>query len=136
MNILKVRFYFIFIVLAFLAGCSTMQKIASVEGSVAYLERMALPPSAQLEITLADVSLADAPYQIISQKKMTPIGQVPIPFVIEYDPQQINPSHTYAVMARITVDGKLMFINDRSYQVITRDQTSKVEMILKRVAAN
>ena len=114
-------------------GCSTLSSQASIQGTVRYLERVALSPSAQLEIILADVSLADAPYQIIHQIKIAPAGQVPISFVMEYDAQKIIPSHTYAVMARITDGGHLLFINDRSYQVITRDQPTKVDMILKRV---
>jgi uncharacterized lipoprotein YbaY len=39
----------------FLVGCASMQNSASIQGSVTYSERMALSPSAQLEIVLADV---------------------------------------------------------------------------------
>jgi putative lipoprotein len=116
-----------------IAGCGTMTQTEKIQGSVTYRERIALPPTAQLEIVLADVSLADAPYRKISDLKITPAGQVPIQFTIEYDPTKINPNFTYAVMARITDDGKLLFINDTSYQVITRGRPNSVEMVLKRV---
>lgn len=115
------------------AGCGTMIQTEKIQGSVTYRERIALPPTAQLEIVLADVSLADAPYRKISDLKITPVGQVPIQFTIEYDPTKINPSFTYAVMARITDGGKLLFVNDTSYQVITRGRPNTVEMVLKRV---
>ena len=116
-----------------IAGCGTMTQTEKIQGSVTYRERIALPPTAQLEIVLADVSLADAPYRKISDVKITPAGQVPIQFMIEYDPTKINPSFTYAVMARITEGGKLLFVNDISYQVITRGRPNTVEMVLKRV---
>jgi putative lipoprotein len=116
-------------------GCGAMNQQEKIQGSVTYLERIALPPNAQLEIVLADVSLADAVYRKISDLKITPAGQVPIQFTIEYDPKKIDPRHTYAVMARITDDGKLLFINDQSYQVITRGRPNTVEMVLKKVNA-
>jgi len=116
-----------------IAGCGTMIQTEKIQGSVTYRERIALPPTAQLEIVLADVSLADAPYRKISDLKITPAGQVPIQFTIEYDPNKIDPRYTYAVMARITDGGKLLFINDTSYQVITRGRPNTVEMVLKRV---
>ena len=116
-------------------GCGAMSQQEKIQGSVTYLERIALSSNAQLEIVLADVSLADAPYQAIVEKKINPAGQVPIQFELNYDPKKIMANHTYSVMARITDDGKLLFINDQSYQVITRGQPNTVKMVLKRVNA-
>ena len=117
-------------VMHLLVGClSTNSSTHVVKGTVSYLERVALSPSTKLEIILAD-----APYKLIHQKTISPIGQVPITFEISYDPHQIIENHTYAVMARITDQGSLLFINDKSYQVITRNNTQDVQMILKRVS--
>ena len=114
-------------------GCGAMNQQDKIQGSVTYRERIALPPNAQLEIVLADVSLADAPYKAIAEKKIIPAGQVPILFELNYDSNKIMPNYTYAVMARITEDGKLLFINDQSYQVLTRGRPNTVEMVLKKV---
>ena len=114
-------------------GCGAMSQQEKIQGSVTYRERIALPPNAQLEIVLADVSLADAPYKAIAEKKIIPAGQVPILFELNYDSNKIMPNFTYAVMARITEDSKLLFINDQSYQVLTRGQPNTVEMVLKKV---
>jgi putative lipoprotein len=122
-------------VMHLLVGClSTNSSTHVVKGTVSYLERVVLSPSAKLEIILADVSLADAPYKLIHQKTISPMGQVPITFEISYDPHQIIENHTYAVMARITDQGALLFINDKSFQVITRNNTQDVQMTLKRVS--
>ena len=89
----------------------------AVRGEVIYRERIALPPSAVLSVQLADVSLADAPAKIIGEQTVNPAGQVPISFEIKFDPSVIRPQMTYALQARIIVDGKLMFISDVRHQV-------------------
>jgi len=89
----------------------------AVRGEVIYRERIALPPSAVLSVQLADVSLADAPARIIGEQTVKPTGQVPISFEIKFDPSVIRSQITYALQARITVDGKLMFISDMRHQV-------------------
>ncbi|TPK61800.1 META domain-containing protein [Mesorhizobium sp. B2-4-15] len=89
----------------------------AVRGEVVYRERIALPPSAVLSVQLADVSLADAPARIIGEQKIKPAGQVPISFEIKFDPSVIRSQMTYALQARITVDGRLMFISDVRHQL-------------------
>ncbi len=110
---------------------------AKVTGTVTYRERMALPPDAVIEVTLADVSLADAPAKTLGKQMMKANGkQAPFPFSISYEPKTIIPNHTYAVSARITIAGKLTFINDTRYAVLTNKAPSKVDLVLIRVPAS
>ena len=100
-----------------LAACATIppaEQPVSVTGSITYRERMALPPTAQVEVTLADVSLMDAPSKTIAQQSFTADGrQVPFAFTLTVDQRQLDPRHSYAVSARITdASGRLMFITD------------------------
>lgn len=99
---------------ALLAACQAMQPAAkaSLDGEVFYLQRIALPPTATLSVSvsLQDVSLADAPAQVLAEQSGPIKGQVPLPFHLSYDPAQVKPGHRYAVSARIELDGKLMFI--------------------------
>ena len=108
---------------------------ASVTGTVSYLQRMALPPNAILEVQLLDVSLADAPSKIIAEQSIT-LGQrqVPVPFSLKYDSSKIDEKHSYSISAKITVDGALRFISDTSYPVVTRGNPSQVDVIVKQVA--
>jgi uncharacterized lipoprotein YbaY len=93
---------------------------AVLTGTVSYLQRMALPPNAVIEVVLADVSRADAPATIIATQTITAAGkQVPFPFELTYDPAVIQPQYTYAVQARILVEGKLRFISTQRYAVLT-----------------
>ncbi|SEU08842.1 YbaY family lipoprotein [Pseudomonas graminis] len=103
----------------------------SVDGEVFYLQRMALPPAATLKVTLQDVTLADAPAQILASQNGPIKGQVPLPFHLTYDQKQVQPGHTYSVSARIEVDGKLLMISTERYTVdLTLDEKPPVKIRL------
>ena len=108
--------------------------MATVTGTITYRERIALTPNAVVEVKLLDVSRADAPAITVGEQIIENPGQVPIAFEIEYDPADIDQRFTYAIGARITESGELAFINDTSYQVITRDNPTHVDMVLVRVS--
>lgn len=103
----------------------------SVDGEVFYLQRMALPPAATLKVTLQDVTVADAPAQILASQNGPIKGQVPLPFHLTYDQKQVQPGHTYSVSARIEVDGKLLMISTERYTVdLTLDEKPPVKIRL------
>jgi uncharacterized lipoprotein YbaY len=99
---------------------------------VAYLQRIALPPTAVVKVQLVDVSRADAPAIVLAEQVLTTGGkQVPFAFEILYDPAKIESNHAYAVQARIEEAGRLRFVNDQRYAVITRGMPTHVDMILR-----
>jgi putative lipoprotein len=106
----------------------------AVTGTVSYREPIALPHDAVIEVSLLDVSLMDVAAKLISKQTITPEQSVPIPFKLHYDPQDIDQRMTYAVQARI-LDGedKLLFVTDISYQVLTRGQPDRVDLVLKHI---
>ncbi|MGR5127420.1 YbaY family lipoprotein [Photobacterium swingsii] len=119
-----------------ITACSTIiQKdkgMNSVEGTVSYRERIALPANAKVTVTLSDVSLMDVAAEVISQQSFLADGkQVPFNFLLDYETDEIIANHTYAVSARIEVDGKLMFITDTSNRVITdANKTENIDLML------
>jgi putative lipoprotein len=120
-----------------LAACLTTkaESTATVRGEVTYRERIAVPPGAQLEVLLLDVSRADAPSETIGGVTLSDIGQPPYPFEIVYRPDQIIASHQYVVRARLMHEGRLLFTTDQAYPVITRSHPAEVQLVLKRVGA-
>jgi putative lipoprotein len=104
---------------ALIAACSSMQPPAkaTLEGEAFYLQRIALPPSAVLTVSLQDVSLADAPAVALARQSGPITGQVPLPFKLEYDPVQVKPGHRYSVSARVEADGHLLFISTQHHGV-------------------
>ena len=132
----------IFIGASFLSACAGMgaanggghASTSRVTGTVTYLARVALPPTAVVKVQLIDVSRADAPAVTLGEQIISTDGkQVPFFFEIPYDPAKIEPNHTYAVQARIEEDGRLRFINDQRYAVITRNAPMHVDMVLRQV---
>jgi putative lipoprotein len=107
--------------MALLAACQSATPptatVESLDGEVFYLQRIALPPTATLTVSLQDVSLADAAAVVIDEQRGQVKGQVPLPFKLSYDPAQVKPGHRYAVSARIEVDGQLMFITTEQHTV-------------------
>ena len=106
------------------------QASETVSGTVFYLPRIALPPNAMIDVSLLDVSRADAIATTLASAKITANGrQVPFPFELLYDAGQIDPRYSYAVQSRITVDGDLQFINTTRIPVITNgNPTEGVEV--------
>jgi uncharacterized lipoprotein YbaY len=107
-------------------------------GTIAYLQRIALPPDAVIDVQLQDVSLQDAPATVIAAERYIADGrQVPFPFELTYDPAGIDPKQTYAVMARITIDGKLRWISTQRYPVLTGDApVTGIEVVVESVGGN
>lgn len=116
-----------------LSACASTELPAgssiSVTGSITYRERIALPPTAAIEVRLDDVSLADAPSRMLARQHFVAGGkQVPFSFTLTADRAAIDPRHRYAVSARITdADGRLMFITD-THNSVAFDSSATVDM--------
>jgi putative lipoprotein len=88
-------------------------------------------------VQLLDVSFADVAATVLDSLTLRPTAgkQVPYDFLLRYDPAQINARNTYAVQARILVDGKLLFTTTEVYPVITRGNPLDVNIMLQQVGA-
>ena len=108
-----------------------------VTGTVTYLVRSVLPPSAVIDVTLQDVSQQDASAVAINSQRIETNGkQAPFPYLLKYDPTQIDAKHTYAVRATIKDGDKLLFTSTQAYPVITNgNPTRGVEITVEPVAS-
>ncbi len=103
-----------------------------LRGTVAYRERMALPPRAVIEIKLLDVSLADAPSRTIAETRVSG-RRIPAPWTLRFDSRQIEPRHSYALQARILDGNRLLFITTERNSVFTGGP-DKTDIWVQRVA--
>ena len=89
-----------------------------------------------MEVTLQDVSKADAPAELISTQTIATQGaEVPIAYSLKYDPAKIDAKNTYAVRATITEGGKLTWTSTKRYAVLTRGApVDNVEIIVEQVS--
>ncbi len=104
-------------------------------GTVAYLERIALDPTAVIEVELQNVS-GGVP-SVITMTQINADGrQVPIPFELPYDAATIDPAGTYLLYGRILVDGTITFASATGVPVLSGGaMTSNVDLIVSPVAA-
>jgi len=109
---------------------------AVVTGTVAYRERMALPPDAAIDVRIEDVSLQDAPAKLVAENVFAAAGkQVPVPFQVPYNPADINPAHSYSVRATISINGQVRFTTTTANPVITRGAPTQVALMLQQAQA-
>lgn len=92
-----------------LAGSAAGQGSATIRGTAAYRERIALPPGAVLEVVLEDIARADAPAERIAAARIPVEGQVPIAFALPYDPARLTPRGRYALRATLSHEGRVLF---------------------------
>lgn len=106
-----------------------------VTGSVAYRERIALDPSAEIVVQLLDVSRMDVAAVVLAEQRIRADGrQVPFQFELGVDPARIDPRMRYTVSARIVQGDQLLFITDTAHPVLTQRQGNTASLMLVQVA--
>ncbi len=108
----------------------------TITGTVAYRERIALPPHAVVTVALEDVSLADAPAKVLAKQTFETEGkQVPLAFELSYNSNDIKPNHRYSLRARIEVDGSCALLMILAFQLsrMQNKRTKRTFALLVRV---
>ena len=87
--------------------------IRELTGSVVYLERIALPPNAEISVVLVDTE------ERVLARQMQVLGerQVPVPFRLDYPADEPEADSAYALRAEIRVDGRVAFRSSEAVPV-------------------
>lgn len=80
-------------------------------GEVTYRERIALPPDADLTVTLVTLSANGAPHAIGATAPIPARGQVPLQFVLNVRSDAIADNQDYGLIAEIRASGVPVFRN-------------------------
>jgi putative lipoprotein len=91
-----------------------------VRGSVVYRERTAMPEGSVVIVHLLDTSRSGSPAEVIGEQVIEGAENVPVAFEIGYEPSIIDATHSYAVAARIEVNGQLTWRSTIHHPVLTR----------------
>lgn len=117
------------VTLLVLSACSSSS--SEVTGTVTKLDRKGLSPTTVVNVELRDTSLQDVAAATHSTDIIELEGdQLPVPYVLEYDEDEIEEGHTYTVFVRIEDGGALLYITDTAYPVITNGVTEDVEVLV------
>ncbi len=124
----------LFVLVAEVSWSGDARSATVVSGTVIYRQRSALPPNASINVQLQDVTVQDTKAKVVAQVDIRSEGrQVPIPFRLRYKRASIDPSHSYAVRATITLDNETIFTSTSSYPVITRGAPTVVSILVEPV---
>jgi putative lipoprotein len=121
-----------------LTGCGTQVDVrtepsGALEVSVLYRERIALPPGAELTVTLSDVSKMDVPETVISSVRRKLSTSPPYRVQLTYDAGLIRERHRYNVRAKITLEDRLLFISTYAIDPFRAPGKQPIEIIVERV---
>lgn len=116
-----------------LPAASAAARDTMLMGTVNYRERMALPPNATVLVQLVDISLADAPAQVIAEDRITGAAGSSIPYRLRFDITKIEPRRTYALQARISDGDRLLFINTTRHEVFAGGRNN-TRILVQRVS--
>jgi putative lipoprotein len=104
----------------------------TVTGTVTYRERMAVPPGAELEVELLDVTQPHSPGVRMAATTVKGRVLVPVSFSLTYNADQIDPEGEYIVQARITAGGSPLFVTTATHYVLTKGRPNEVNIVLRR----
>lgn len=115
-------------------GDEESQSLKQLTGTLNYRERIRMAPDSKVEVSLLDVTRADAKSIVMATTVISEPGNPPVPFILEYDPQAIDTSRSYHVRAKLKRGERLQMTTDQAYPVLTRGGGSEVELMLVSVS--
>jgi len=79
-------------------------------------------PPGVLELTVLDVTRADAPARVIAQRRVNTVEAIEIEGVLD------DPRHDYAAAMTYTVDGRLAFLSTRRHPIVAGEQQLEIPL--------
>lgn len=144
----KIRFVLPMMILIGLGACSQLPQSTStqplsakdslsIEGSLAYRERIALPPQSRITVTLSDISIADRSAPVLAQQSFLSEGrQVPLPFTLSVKSDRLKPEGRYSVRGTIHApSGQLLWTTDTVHLIdINQPRNTMGTLLLVRTS--
>ncbi|MFT5808925.1 MAG: putative lipoprotein [Moritella dasanensis] len=107
----------------------------TMTANVFYLQRIALPPGAQVSVILEDVSKMDVAAEVVAKQTITAEGGPPYQLNLSYNAADIKPQHRYALRAQITLDGQLLFTNAEQVDAFVNQGLNPTEILVSQVSS-
>lgn len=112
-------------------SASSRGEARTLEGTVTYLVRMALPEDAVVTVRVADVTLRGIAPFVIAEKRIEKPGQVPIPFELEIAADRFDPAHDYVFSADIRSGDRRLFATPSPIPVLTKGKAGSIVAVLQ-----
>lgn len=122
-----------------LVGCSdesaSSDEVGFVTGTAHYRERIAVPSGARLEVSLEEEAATEDSNPLITRIVIAKAGQPPYSFEVPYRREDLDPSRSFVIRARLLDRGELLFETASPTAVVTQGNPETVELLLRRVEA-
>jgi len=118
------------LILLGLLGC---QDDHAVTGTLESAETLELPGAATVMVFLEDVTDEHAAPEMVTKVRLDHQGKLPLPFVIEFDPETIKDDRKYSVHGLVREGPRVLFVTDPTTPVITHGHGKKVALTLHPV---
>jgi putative lipoprotein len=118
---------------ALVLGLAMPATAETVSGTATWRESMMLPPGAVLEVTVEDISRADAPSTRLARFALSPVGAPPVAF--ELDVPAPDPRASLNLRATIRDGTALLYTTDVISPVLTQGAPARADLVLVRVPA-
>lgn len=117
-----------------LLAAPAVADFATLTGAVSFEAGPGAPPGARVEVSLLDVSRADAPSVRIASILLATEGAAAVAYALRYDARVIDPGHTYAVSAEIRDGARLLYRTTSRHPALTRGAPDVVDVVMARIA--
>ncbi|WP_158569299.1 YbaY family lipoprotein [Pseudotabrizicola alkalilacus] len=132
-SIMRIPASTLLLFLAFIAMASAVAaQSTTIDAAVSYRERIALPPDAQLDLRLVEVSQQAAGAKRIASQRFS-ISSVPRILSLSYDPEVVNSQSRLILVAAIWSGDVQIFRTTEPYEVLDAMQSGPIEMWLAMV---
>ncbi len=100
-----------------------------VHGTIMKRDRRALTPDTLIEVSVSDISLADAPARVVGKQTFSSDGkQMPLAFSVPVTAEDIVANRRYTISVRVTEGGKLIYITDTMIPVTPENRGTEFEV--------
>ncbi len=101
-----------------------------------FRENVPLPAMATVHVEVLDLSMRNPGSALLGSESIwIAAGTLPVSFRIACDPSRVDPTHLYVVRARITDNGKVLFVSATPYYVLTRGTPGDIDIVLTPLPA-
>lgn len=114
-------------------GVASDVQADTLEVTVSFRERIALPPDAELDVQLLDGSEADPRTRRVSAQRYA-MDAVPMSVLLSYDPNIVASDRAYSIAATIWSDGRALFRTETELDVLGSDGAASIDMTLTMVS--
>ncbi len=108
-------------------------ELSTVRGRVISDQAVSFDANSQVIVRLSDVSLQDVAAPVISEQIISGPGELPVPFLLPYDAEEIEERNTYSVGARIERGNTLLYISTTANLVITHGNPDRTDVEVEQV---